>query len=335
MTSNTKCPPRQPVVAVDLGGTKLFAGAVDLDGTVLSRIFERTTDLKDQPGPLLDRIAQSVRDAAAQAGLSLEQLGAVGLGIPGPLDAERAVVSVAPNLGWGRLEVRAEIERRLPGPPVFLENDVRAAALAEHRLGAGRGYPSMVAIFVGTGVGGGLIIDGRVYHGARGGAGEVGHILFSGGGLSCPCGRKGCLEALAARGAVAGYVKQAVASGKPSVLVEITKGADLSQVTSGDVARAISEFRDAVAIKAVLKSARYVGLAIGGLVNLLDPHLVVIGGGVAESLGEPYVVEAARAARTRIFADAARDVPIVASVLGDDAGLLGAAMTAYAGIEDG
>jgi len=319
-----------PVVAIDLGGTKALAGVVDADGSVRSRVWLPSRDLSGRPAELLDRLADGAGAAAAEADLPFEAVAAIGVCVPGPLDQSRSVVAVAPNLGWINLAVREELERRLPHKRVFLENDVRAAALSEHRLGAGRGYESMLAVFVGSGVGGGIVVDGQLYHGAHGGAGEIGHMVVRAGGPRCGCGRAGCLEAMAARDAVARYVIQQVERGAHTVLTEIL-GGNLLSLTSRDLALAISQ-SDAVAIRAARRSARYSGLAIGGVVNLLDPAVVVMGGGIAEALGQRYVDWAREIASRQILASDARDVPIVASTLGNDAGLLGAALTAFIGL---
>jgi len=318
-----------PVVAIDLGGTKALAGVVDADGRVRSRVWLPSRDLKGYPADLLDRLAEGAGAAATEADLPFESIDAISLCVPGPLDRSRSVVAMAPNLGWVNLAVRAELERRLPGKSVFLENDVRAAALSEHQLGAGHGFESTLAVFVGSGVGGGMVIDGRLYHGSHGGAGEIGHMVVAAGGPRCGCGRAGCLESVAARDAVARYVIADVARGRTTVLTDILHG-DLRAFTSRDLATAVAQ-GDAVAIRAGRHSARYTGLAIGGVVNLVDPSIVVIGGGIAEAVGQRYVDWAAEIARRQILASAARDVPIVASRLGDDAGLLGAALTAFAG----
>ncbi len=320
-----------PVVAIDLGGTKALAGVVEANGTVRSRVSLSSRDLVGRPTELLDRLAEGAVSAATAADLPFDGVAAVGVCVPGPLDRSRSVVAKAPNLGWVEIHVREELERRLPGRPVFVENDVRAAAVSEHRLGAGRGYDSMLSVFVGSGVGGGLIVNGRLYHGAHGGAGEIGHMVVRAGGPRCGCGRYGCLEVMAARDAVGRYVIGEVGGGHRSVLTDIL-GGDLLALTSRDLAEAIAG-GDAVAIRAARRSARYTGLAIGGAVNLVDPAVVVIGGGIAEALGEQYVEYASDIARRQILASAARaEVVIVSSKLGNDAGLLGAAFTAYAGL---
>lgn len=318
------------VIGIDVGGTKVLAGVVDHQGAVLARSKVPSRDLKDQPGALLDRIAATALEAARKAHVSFHAVQAVGMCVPGPLDLSRSVVDVAPNLGWDDLPARAELERRLPGTPVFLENDVRAAALGEALLGAGLGYGSLLAIFVGTGVGGGIVIGGQVYHGARGGAGEIGHIVVRAGGPRCPCGQRGCLEALSARQAIAEDVQRQVKKGNRTWLSQRLKG-KLGNLTSGDLAKAIAA-RDGVALRAARRSARYVGLAAGSMVNLLDPEVVVLGGGVVEALGQDYVDRAAKVARQQVLADRARHVPILLSRLGDDAGLLGAALTARHGL---
>jgi glucokinase len=163
---------------------------------------------------------------------------AVAVCVPGPLDPSRSVVAMAPNLGWVNLAVRTELEARLPGKRVIIENDVRAAALSEHVLGAGRGYDAMLAVFIGTGVGGGLVIGGKLYHGAHGGAGEIGHLVVRSAGPRCGCGRAGCVEAMAARGAIRRYVLRAVKRGRSTVLSEILDG-KLEELTSRDLAQAV------------------------------------------------------------------------------------------------
>src|SRR5712692_2559562 len=232
--------PAQPVVAIDLGGTKALAGVVDADGTVRSRVWLPSRDLSGRPAELLDRLAEGAAAAADQAGLPFAAIGAVGVCVPGPLDSSRSVVAIAPNLGWVELAVRQELERRLPHKSVFVENDVRAAALSEHKLGAGQGYDSMLAVFVGSGVGGGMVFDGRLYHGAHGGAGEIGHMIVRAGGQRYGCGRYGCLEAMAARDAVTRYAIAEVDRGHRTALTDILHG-NLRALTSRELERAIDK----------------------------------------------------------------------------------------------
>lgn len=322
----------RPVVGVDLGGTKVLVGVVSPDGTIQSRVKHRTHALRDQPDALLDLIARAVREALEAAQLGASDVGGVGMGVPGPLDATRRVVRVAPNLGWHGLAAADELSGRLDGMSVALENDVRSATLAELWMGAGKGVDAFLAVFVGTGVGGGLVLGGRMWHGRHGAAGEVGHLVVRDGGPRCSCGRRGCLEANAARPAIARWIAKRADRGKATALTRLAKGRDLREVTSGALAAAMDQ-QDPLVVRAVERSARYVGRAVGGLVNVFDPELVVLGGGVVDAVGQPYVDVAAREARALILSDQARDLPIQASPLGDDAGLLGAALTAFAGAQ--
>lgn len=320
------------VIGVDLGGTKVLAGAVARDGTVRSRFKLLTQELKGQPDALLDRIAEAVRGAADEAGMTLGDARAVGMGVPGPLDLTRSVVAVAPNLGWGSLAVRSELERRLPGMRVFLENDVRAAALAEARIGSGRGHHALLAVFVGSGVGGGMVIGGRVYHGGHGTAGEIGHVVVKVDGPVCPCGRRGCFEALTARDAIIRMVKAAVARGVQTALTALVREGSLDNLSSLDLSRAVGEHDDPLASQVLKRSARYTGIAIGGLINLVDPDIVVLGGGVVEAGGQPYLEVVTRYVRRQVLSSAAAGLPVVLSTLGDESGLLGAALTAWDGL---
>jgi glucokinase len=320
-----------PVLAIDLGGTKALIGVVEPDGTVRFRLPLTTRDLNGRPSAMLDRIADGGGRALDAACVRLDQVAAIGVCLPGILNADRSVIVLAPNLGWVDVAVRAQLEQRFGTAPVFVENDVRTAALGELRFGAGRGYSSLLAVFVGSGVGGGIVIDDQPFRGAHGLAGEVGHMVIVAGGPRCGCGRSGCLESLAGREAVARSVRKDVQRGHATVLADILKG-DLMSMTSRDLAQALSE-ADPVALRAARRSARYVGLAIGGLINVLDPDVVVVGGGIAEAVGTRYVRWAAEIACRQALPSPGRNVPIVASQLGDDAGLLGAALAARAGLE--
>lgn len=321
-------------LGIDLGGTKAFVGVVLTDGTVLSRLLLSTREFVGEPAPLLDRLAGACHDAAGAAGLTLAEVAALGICVPGPLDPTRRTVLVAPNLAWGAVPVCAEMSRRLDGAlPVYLENDVRAAALAEALLGAGRGKESLLAVFVGSGVGGGYVLRGHVHHGTHGTAGEIGHMVVQAGGPRCPCGRPGCLEAMAARNGLAHYVHARAARGERTVLSELLQG-NLLALSSRELRLAIQQ-GDRLAIRAAVRSARFTGLAIGSAINLIDPSIVVVGGGIAEALGEQYVRQAAELARRQVLSPAAKETPVVGAVLGENAGLLGAALTAAAGQADG
>lgn len=312
---------KEYALGIDLGGTKVLCAVFGPDGTILARA-KRSTRAHPEPEILIEEIAACAREAIASAHVDVGQVLGAGMGVPGPLDTETGVVRFAPNLGWHDVPAKDLLEKHL-GVPVYLDNDVRMAMLAEHQLGAAKGTRRAIGVFVGTGVGGGLVIDGEIYRGAHTQAGEVGHIIVKAGGPLGNCGQHGCIEAMASRTAIARDLQEAVKQGKKTVLTKLA-GKVLSDLGSGDLRKAIDQ-GDKLTEKVVARSAMYVGLGVAGLVNLLDPDIVVLGGGVVEAMGAWYVKRAAEAARPAIMSAALRDVPIVQSKLGDDAGVLGAA----------
>lgn len=316
--------PSDIVVGIDLGGTKVLIGLVGPDNSVLSR-YKAPTREHHQPDELLKAIAAGVHEAAKKANVPWEAIRAAGMGIPGPIDAATGVVKLAPNLGWSNVPVREVLEREL-GLPVGIDNDVRVATLSEFQLGAGRGHQRVVSFFVGTGIGGGLVLDGQVYHGAHNAAGEIGHTFVKAGGPLCSAGHKGCLEAMASRTAIQRDIVAAAKKGKATALKNIA-GKDLAEIKSGDLAEAL-ERNDKLTKRVVRRAAHYVGYGIASAVNLLDPEIIILGGGVVEALGDTFMNWAIERARPNIIASDARAVAIIRAELGDDAGMLGAALVA-------
>jgi glucokinase len=312
------------VAAVDLGGTKILAAIFDADGKIVSRT-KKPTGHDHTPAVILDRIAACVRQAAQGAGIAPETLRAVGLGAPGPIDQNEGTILIAPNLDWENVPLRGELESRL-GIPVEVGNDVRVAVIAEHGVGAGRGAKDMVGIWPGTGVGGGLILNNTLYTGSRAFAGEIGHITVKAGGPRCACGGRGHLEALCSRTAIVRAIAKAVKRGRRTLLTKLT-GKDVARATSGDLAAAWTR-GDRVVIEAVDDAARYLALGIASIANLLNPELVVLGGGVVEGLGEPLVAQVRAHVSKMPLTSSTGPLRIVKSALGDDAGITGGALLA-------
>ena len=312
------------VIGIDLGGTKVLTAVVAPDGRILSRdkMSSRGTSGYEE---LLARIADSARTAADAAGVALDTVAAVGIGVPGTVDQDAGAVRIAPNLDWRDVPVGSTLSDLLE-LPVIVDNDVNVAALAEHRLGVGQQLPSLLGVFIGTGIGGGLSVDGGLYRGAHQAAAEIGHMVIKAGGPRCPCGRRGCLEALGSRTSITREIARRVAAGKSSKLVKLA-GGDVRNAKGGALRKAYIG-GDKLTRQVVDKSARYVGIGVGSLVNVLDPAIVALGGGVAENLGARYVKRVAKIARRYIVDETARAVPIVTATLGDDAGVLGAALLA-------
>ena len=316
------------LVGIDLGGTSLLAVATSRKGKILGR-HKRKTYAEEGASAVLKRIEHTVRDAVHKAGYKLSNVRAIGIGAPGPLDPKAGVILHAPNLGptWNDLPLAAHLSKSL-GPPVYLGNDVNVGAIGEHALGAGRGFKNLVAIFVGTGIGGGLILNGRLYRGVRYTAGEVGHMVLKADGPVCGCGKHGCAEALASRTAIERDIRAEIEAGRESVVPSLMKASGRDMITSSVIEQALDR-DDPVVSKVMAAAEYYAGLMVANIVNLLDPEVVVLGGGVVERLGERYL-EPVRVTAERYYLNQKdrSKIHVVATQLGGNAGVLGAAMMA-------
>lgn len=308
-------------IGVDVGGTKIAAGLVDGDGRVLRRSQVST------PTGSVDALLEAI--VALAAGLSAgASTRAVGVGAAAYVDRTRSRVLFAPNLPWRDLALREELERRLR-LPVVIENDGNAAAWAEYRFGAGRGVEDQLMVAVGTGVGGGLVLDGAIYRGGHGVAAEIGHLGFVPDGLPCPCGRRGCLEQYTSGTALERRAREAAAAGEaPSVLARA--GGDAVAV-DGQMVTAAAQDGAADAIALFDAVGRDLGAGIASLVAVLDPSLVVLGGGVSEA-GELLRAPVERGLAEQITGGSRRPWPrVVVAGLGNGAALVGAADLARSG----
>ena len=311
------------VLGVDIGGTNLVVGSVAEDGsTVLAAASEPThaeagaTDVVDRLVELAERAIVATRREAPGA----EILG-VGVGAPGPLDTKRGIVLLTPNLGWVNMPLREIIHDRL-GLPAALDNDANCAVLGEWWVGAARGARHAIGITIGTGIGGGLVLDGRLYHGASDVAGEIGHTTIDTEGRRCKCGNYGCLEAYASGPNIAIRAIEEIEAGAVSRLPSYV-GGDLKQITAQTVYLAAQE-GDELALEVVNDTAKFLGVGIGNLLNVFNPEVVVVCGGVTlagDHLFEPLRREVAR----RAFKPAVNACRIVPGELAGTAGVYGAA----------
>ncbi|MCK4452575.1 MAG: ROK family protein [Anaerolineae bacterium] len=316
------------VIGIDLGGTKISTALADSAGTIIAHDYRETHATAGQKA-VIERMLDSARQVMAQAGVTQAQVTAVGIGAPGPLDIEAGVVVAPPNLpGWNRVPLKRLVEDEL-GIATFLENDANAAALGEFRFGAGRGAEHMIYVTVSTGIGGGLILDGELYHGASGMAGEIGHITIIPNGPRCGCGNRGCLEALASGTAIARQARERVARGVPTLIADLAEGTP-ERITAKLVAEAASQ-GDVEAREILAEAMNYLGIGMANLVNLFNPQLIVIGGGLT-NIGESLFGPVRRVIARRAFRTPAQAVQVVRAELSDNAGVLGAAAVALAQI---
>jgi glucokinase len=305
---------------IDLGGTKIQAVVVDEHTTVLGSA-RRATPTTGGPGDVAREMAAALRDAAHAAGVQPAELTGVGVGSPGRI--EDGNVTGARNLpGWeGTFALAPELAKEL-GVEVKLGNDVQVATYAEFKLGAGRLYDSLLGVFWGTGVGGGLILARQPWRG-RGGAGEIGHMVIEIDGARCTCGRRGCMEAYAGRGSMERHARKLAEKGRKTRLFELMEERGRTRLTSGVWARAL-EHGDKLAIQIIDRAVAALGAGIASAQNLLDVEGVIIGGGLGVRLGHPYAKRISDAMQPHLFADSPPQVHVAA--LGDLGGAVGAAL---------
>jgi glucokinase len=310
-------------IGLDLGGTNVQA--VALDGERVVGEAKLRTPADGDRTAVLDVLAAAVHQVADRAGVAADDLDGIGVGTPGVVID--GTVGGASNLpGFLERFALSDLLRQRVDRPIRVMNDVTAAAVAEHRLGAGRGTDDLLAVFVGTGVGGGLVLGGRPYLGASGGAGEFGHMVVRQGGAVCPCGRRGCVEAYAGRRAMALAAERARADGWPTILFDVQEELGRSRTSSGVFREALARGDELVAD---LLDAAVEALAAGiaSAVNLLDVDRVVLGGGLADRLGEPFRMRVDAATRPLLFLQPPR-LQVLAASLADRAGAMGAALLA-------
>ncbi|GBF35530.1 hypothetical protein DCCM_4659 [Desulfocucumis palustris] len=313
------------LAAVDLGGTKIYTALADSRGKLLAE-----TRVPTNPGEgmeaVIRRIAGTVEEVYNSGGAGRD-ICCLGMGVPGPVDPETGVLYQAPNLGWRDVHLKKILQKRF-AVPVLVDNDANLAALGEHTFGAGAGERNMVYVTVSTGIGGGLILDGKIYHGASGGAGEVGHMVVEPMGPLCGCGKRGCLEALASGTAMAARAREMAGAGAGrAILAEA--GGRIEDIDAGAVAAAAGR-GDEEALEILWGAGRALGMGLANVVNLLNPGLVVLGGG-AMNAGKPLWETMEEELRSRAMPGALERVKVVPAALGKRSGLLGAVALAMGG----
>ncbi len=308
---------------IDLGGTKIQTVVVEASGEVLGEA-RRPTPTDGGPAGVAEQMAEALREAAAAAGVEPAALEGVGVGSPGDADEKTGVVSSAKNLpDWEGSFPLAETLQQALGTEVRVGNDVQVATEAEFHLGAGREFESLIGVFWGTGVGGGLVLDGKPWLG-RGAAGEIGHMVVKRGGAKCPCGRKGCMEAYAGRSAMEAEARREHEEGHKTDLFKLMEKHGKPRLTSGIWERAL-DHGDQMATKLIDRAIEALGTGVASAVNLLDPEAVIIGGGLGIRFGERFMDPLMEEMSKHLFLDQKPPAVRVAS-LGDLGGAVGASL---------
>lgn len=312
-------------LGVDLGGTKILAAVFDERGKMLAR-EKKATKPELGNSVVFDRVEECIHEALATAALPHTEIAALGIGVPGLIDTKGEVVRVAPNLHWSNIPLARLLRNRLD-IPVTLVNDVQAGTLAVGEYGTGRGLKHFACMFVGTGLGGGIVINGALYRGSTGMAGEVGHmVVLPDNGPKCGCGNRGCLEAVASRSAIVRRIVKEIQAGRKSAVPELCDG-DLRRIRSRILSSAYRD-GDELVREVIHDACHFLGIGAANLINALNPQAIILGGGVIEALGDRMLPRITKAAWAHVIAPSAERITIQDTGLGDDAGILGAALTA-------
>jgi glucokinase len=316
----------QPVIAVDIGGTKIITAIFNVDGKMRAKDI-RPTLAEEGVDTVVERFCDAIKELLKANNISMSQLRAISIACAGGIDTGKGiVVTPSPHLpGWTGLPL-AKIVKEKTGVATYIVNDASAAALGEQRYGAGKGIKNLVLLTLGTGIGGGIIIDGKLYLGARGGAGELGHMTVEAHGFQCGCGNTGCLEMYASGTAVARDAIERIRRGDKSSLIDMA-GGNIDKITAEMVGKA-AQNGDKLAQDVIAQAAYYLGVGLVNIVNIFNPEMVVIGGGMA-ALGEMIITPGRKMVAERAFSINSQSVRIVTGRLGNESGVYGAAAFAF------
>lgn len=313
------------IIGVDLGGTNIVVGVLPFSGGEVLALRTAPTEAARGAKFVVDRITSMIEEAIAeviaQYGGSREDFCGVGIGSPGPLDRKSGVVINTPNLGWRNFPLRDLISNAV-GLPATLDNDANCATYGEWWLGAGRGVNTLVGLTLGTGIGGGIVLNGEIYHGVSDAAGEIGHMTIDSTGRKCKCGNYGCLEAYASGPAIALRAIEGIEAGAETMLPDLVNGR-IEDITAATVYEAVV-LGDPYANEVMKETAKFLGAGVANIINILNPEMVVIAGGVTRA-GDHLFVPLRAEVRRRAFRSAEAACQIVSGQLPGTAGVIGAA----------
>ncbi len=307
-------------IGVDLGGTKILAGLVNTKtGQVITSVKKKTQ--KNSNESIAERIIETIDQTICEAQISVSDISSIGIGAAGQVDRKNGILLSAPNINCFNLNFREILENQFK-IPVFIGNDVEVATIGEIKFGNGVGCKNFVCIFVGTGVGSGIVCDGKIYSGITGTAGEIGHIIVSSGGRLCGCGGHGCLEAYASRTAIEKRITGAIKKGHNSIIQSLLE--ENSQIKSKHIKRAL-ELNDEVVFNVITEAAEYLSSGIASVINFFNPELIILGGGLIEAVDFFYEITVKKT-HVKSLAIPSAGTKIMRTGLKDFSGLIGAAL---------
>ena len=306
-------------VCLDIGGTKVLGVIFNEQGEIIYRLKKRTKENGDDVGNVEQVIINTVKEMLKEADLKKSDIHAIAAGAPGVIDSASGVVLFSPNLPWRKYDIRTPIEKEF-NAKFYIGNDVNVGVLGEYKYGVAQGYKNVVGIFPGTGMGGGIIIDGELYTGTGFKAGELGHMVLDPEGPLCGCGQRGCLESFSSKKGMSAYIMQQVGRGRESFLGDkIENGVFRSKYLKKAL-----KMEDKVAMEAVDRACHYLAVATGNLINIFSPDLIVYGGGVMEACGETFLEKILDEVDKYCMPSIRPTVELKCASLGDDSILYGA-----------
>jgi len=313
-------------ICLDIGGTKVLGAIFDKKKEIVYRLKKKTKEGGDSKENVEEVILSVVAEMIEGSGIKKKDINAIAAGAPGVIDQEKGVVLFSPNLPWRDYDIKTPIEKKF-GVPFFIGNDVNIGVLGEYRYGAARGYKNVVGFFPGTGMGGGLILDGKLFLGNQCKAAEYGHMILDPEGPLCGCGQRGCLEAFSSKQGMSAYIREQTARGRKSVMQESVQGGVFK---SKILKKALAE-QDTVAMEAVDRACHYLAIATGNMINTISPDIVVYGGGIMEAMGELFLEKILKEVDRYCLPSIRSTVELKLAALGDDSNIYGA----LAMIDDG
>ena len=309
-------------IGVDLGGTKILAGLIDTaKGTVIDSAKKRSKKNGTGNDTIIPRLIETIEKAICKAQIPVSQIASIGVGAAGQVDREKGIMIASPNLECYDAPLKEILENHF-NIPTYIGNDVEVATLGEMKFGSGAGYNNFVCIFVGTGVGSGIVQNGEIYRGATGTAGEIGHIIVDSGGRLCPCGGHGCLEAYASRTAIEQKILAALKKGHKSIISEIIK--EDGCIRSKHIKYALEQ-NDEIVTNCITEAAEYLSSGIATIINFYNPQLIILGGGLIEKIDYFYDMSV-RKAIAKSLPTPSIGIKITKAVLEDFSGVIGASM---------
>ena len=310
---------KEHTICLDIGGTKVLGVIFDHKDRIVRRIKKKTKSLGDDAGNVEVVIVRVVEELLEESGIPTEEIRAISAGAPGVIDSDKGLVLFSPNLPWENYDIRTPLEKKF-GVPFFIGNDVNLGVLGEHEYGAAKGLDHVVGLFVGTGMGGGLILDGKLYTGYGFKGAEYGHMVLDPEGPLCNCGQRGCLEAFSSKKGMSAYVREQAARGRKT---QLAKKIQNGVFKSKQLKLALQK-EDAVTIEAVDRACHYLAIATGNLINTFSPQMVVYGGGIMEAVGDLFLDKILAEVDRYCMPSIRKTVKLANAALGDDSVIYGA-----------